>query len=94
MPECEPRPKQGRRKAKPRRGRARPEEPLALHCSRPIEGVCNGWVTQRHHILRRSQGGTDEAENTLDLCTPDHDFVHANPEWAYANGYLQRGHSA
>lgn len=32
-----------------------------------------------HHVLRRSQGGLDTADNLVTLCRAHHDWVHANP---------------
>ena len=72
-------------------GRARPDEPLADWCEARIEGVCTGRAAHRHHIRRRSQGGTDDASNTTDICSDCHQHVHANPAWSYANGLLERG---
>lgn len=74
-------------------GRARPDEPLADWCQIAVAGVCTGRAETRHHRLRRSQGGTDEASNTLDICNADHAHIHANPGWAYRMGYLIRSSS-
>jgi hypothetical protein len=70
-------------------GRARPDEPLADFCEIQTT-FCTGRATQRHHILRRSQGGSDDRENTLDTCSSCHDYVHANPKISYAQGWLRR----
>jgi hypothetical protein len=75
-----------RRKAKKPRGRARPDEPMRWRCE-----ICSSNpATERHHKLRRSQGGTDDESNTLDICGPCHADVHANPEFSYREGYLIR----
>lgn len=49
---------------------------------------CTGRWTERHHRLRRSQGGPDHPSNLLGLCLRGHSFVHANPSLAYARGWL------
>ncbi len=67
--------------------RARPDEPLASVCEVP---GCRSRATERHHKLRRSQGGTDEWDNTLDVCAWHHRVIHDNPGWAYENDYLRR----
>ena len=90
MTEVTPQPKQGKPPSKRFRGRARPGEALAWLCAAALP-VCSGRPSERHHVLRRSQGGSDEAANTRDLCGRCHEFIHANPGWAYANGYLKRG---
>lgn len=85
----EPRPKTYAKKRRKRQGRARASEPMRWRCE-----ICNEHpATERHHKLRRSQGGTDDQSNTLDLCGPDHARIHANPEWAYEMGYLIRSTS-
>jgi hypothetical protein len=55
-----------------------------------VAGVCWGRADQRHHKLRRSQGGSDEQANTLDVCTGCHDHLHRNVSWAVERGYLTR----
>ena len=52
--------------------------------------VCGGPVVDRHHRLLRKHGGCDCPENTLDLCDPCHDYVHAHPAEAYRRGWLLR----
>lgn len=59
-------------------------------CEIRVSGVCAGRGSQAHHKLRRSQGGPDVADNLAWTCEPCHRFVHANPEWAYALGWLLR----
>lgn len=68
------------------RGRARPKEPLAVFCERCQQAP----ATDRHHILRRSAGGTDERENTRDLCRDCHMHIHRHPTQSYAEGWLVR----
>lgn len=67
--------------------RARPDEPLATWCEARLE-VCTGRATCRHHRKLRSQGGTDDATNTTDLCDRCHEYVHANPLWAWSVGLI------
>lgn len=81
-----PKPKKAPKKK--RRGMARPDEPLATYCEVGRAGVCTGRAEHRHHKLRRSQGGTDDASNTVDCCSQCHAFIHANPSKAYAHGWL------
>lgn len=73
-----------------RQRRARPDEPLAEGCQAGIRGVCTWIATDRHHRLRRSQGGTDDAANTLDLCRACHRWIHDHPADAYELGLLAR----
>ena len=77
------------KRSKPK-GRARPDEPLAVVC-RVASPVCSGRPTERHHIVRRSQGGTDDASNTLDCCGPCHRWVHAHPAMSFERGWLRHG---
>lgn len=81
-------PKVGRKPKKKLRGRARPDEPLATYCQVGRVGVCTGRAEVRHHIRRRSQGGTDDASNTIDICDADHRWIHEHPSKAYAYGWL------
>lgn len=69
-------------------GRARPNDPLRAICEIP---GCRNRASERHHKLRRSQGGDDSKDNTLDVCKWHHDEIHAWPAWAYENDYLRRG---
>ena len=49
---------------------------------------CTGRWTERHHRLLRSQGGPDDPELILGLCSAGHRFVHANPALSYEQGWL------
>ncbi|MEM9752577.1 MAG: hypothetical protein AAF916_04250 [Planctomycetota bacterium] len=64
-------------------------------CELGIAGVCTGKAKDAHELLPRAQGGdpTDPA-NVRDVCRRCHDYAHANPEEAYAFGWLIRGHQA
>ena len=68
---------------------------------REVAGRSGGWceidhdncslrATQMHHILRRSQGGKNEADNLLHLCLNGHSYIHANPALSYEQGWLKR----
>jgi hypothetical protein len=72
---------------KKKRGRARPDEPMRWRCE--IDG-CPNPATERHHKLRRSQGGSDDASNTADVCGVHHAWIHANPAESYEAGWLIR----
>lgn len=72
------------------KGRARPDDPLVSWCEIGRAGTCTGRAEHRHHRLPRSAGGTDDRDNTLDLCSACHDLVHARPSLAYAHGWLLR----
>lgn len=69
------------------KGRARPNEPLAERCQVPL---CEALATERHHVLPRSAGGSDAAENTMDTCGPCHTAIHAYPAKSYERGWLKR----
>jgi hypothetical protein len=71
-------------------GRARPDEPLADWCETRIEGVCTGRAEHRHHILLRAAGGTDEAANTVDVCSRCHEHIHSHPAESYDAGWLRK----
>ena len=43
-----------------------------------------------HHILRKSQGGQNTADNLVTLCRAHHDWVHAYPEASRNLGLLRR----
>lgn len=71
-------------------GRARAAEALATWCEVRTQ-FCEGRAVHRHHKLRRSRGGSDDASNTVDACSACHQFIHLNPAWSYARGWLIRG---
>lgn len=39
--------------------------------------ICGKRASDAHHILYRSQGGTDDLDNGILLCRTDHERVHA-----------------
>lgn len=55
--------------------------------------TCAGRIDP-HHILRRSQGGPDTADNLVALCRVHHSFVHDHPEIGYRTGLLRRSWEA
>lgn len=71
-------------------GRARPNEPLAERCEAVIPGVCSGRPSDRHHIIPRGPGSSDDASNTMDVCRACHRHIEANREWARSVGFLHR----
>lgn len=76
-------------RARPQR-RARPGEPLATWCEAAVADVCQGRAVHRHHVLRRSAGGSDDKTNTLDACAACHSWIHAHPADSYERGFLLR----
>ncbi|HQO23233.1 MAG TPA: HNH endonuclease [Spirochaetota bacterium] len=38
--------------------------------------ICNNEATEKHHIIFRSQGGTDAPENLANLCRECHHSIH------------------
>ncbi len=55
-------------------------------CEADIVGWCMKWATVFHHVVLRSAGGADTADNLLHICRPCHDYIHANPAAARALG--------
>lgn len=49
---------------------------------------CRGRAVHLHHMKMRSQGGSDDAENLMEVCSPCHDYIHAHPEESYVVGHL------
>jgi 5-methylcytosine-specific restriction protein A len=47
-----------------------------------------GGALDPHHILRRSQGGTDDQANLVSLHRLCHSYVHEHPLEAKARGFL------
>ena len=50
--------------------------------------ACRRRTADAHHLLAKSQGGTDELWNGRGLCHPCHMWVHAHREEAQALGLL------
>jgi hypothetical protein len=57
-----------------------------------VSGLCEICGEQaaldRHHRKRRSQGGDDSPANIMEICRMCHNVIHADPAWAYDQGYL------
>lgn len=51
---------------------------------------CKGRGEFIHHVLRRSQGGTDTAEDTRWTCDPCHRYLHDNVAESYERGWLRK----
>lgn len=51
---------------------------------------CSGYLTL-HHLLRRSQGGSNAPENLIVVCTVHHRLIHSNPKEAMQEGFLLPG---
>lgn len=50
---------------------------------------CKRIGTDLHHIEKR-RGRNHSPENLLNLCREHHDYIHANPAWAYDNNYMKK----
>jgi 5-methylcytosine-specific restriction endonuclease McrA len=57
--------------------------------------VCMGRAVDIHHIVYRSQGGTDEVRNLMALCRKHHDQAHdeklKEAELKLIHGYFMTG---
>ena len=58
--------------------------------ARLIDGVPCWGPLDPHHILRRSQGGSNDPENLVTLCRAHHDWVHGHPDASVDLGLLRR----
>ena len=52
---------------------------------------CGGMATDIHHRMRRREGGHG-VQNLIGLCRGCHNWVHAHPTVATAEGYIVRTH--
>lgn len=57
-------------------------------CEAAVPDVCQGWGTEAHHVLRRSQGGQDAPANLKWVCSRCHGWAHANVAEAVELGLL------
>lgn len=78
-----------------KRGQYRKQRVVAMEratgvCEARLEGVCDGPGCHAHHVLPRSAGGTNHADNLAWLCSACHAHIHAHPAWAYETGWLRR----
>lgn len=87
MTEVEPRFKEPKERSA--KGRARPDEPLALWCEASTS-KCTGRSQLRHHKRGRGKPGDDDKEHTLDVCSACHDEIHAHPRASYERGWMER----
>lgn len=55
---------------------------------------CSGVGTEAHHVVRRSQGGSNDPSNLLWVCAADHQRIHQYPEAARQRGLLKYGWEA
>lgn len=58
-------------------------------CEADVEGVCTGRAEHVHHVVKRSQGGSDDPANLLDLCCACHTWAHANEVEARRRGLIK-----
>lgn len=49
---------------------------------------CTATAVHLHHRKLQKQGGSDDVENMIPVCSQHHSWVHANPAMSYAAGYL------
>lgn len=49
---------------------------------------CENRSVHCHHKRRRSQGGTNDDGNLVDLCLAHHEHIHANPAWSAERGWI------
>jgi 5-methylcytosine-specific restriction endonuclease McrA len=54
--------------------------PPCLRCERPAEVL--------HHVIRQSQGGTNDPDNLINLCGGCHDYVHQFVAESKEKGWL------
>ncbi len=79
---------------------AKPEyekKALLARCNSLCEArtrACSGRGNQAHHVLRRSQGGSNDLGNLLWVCRGCHDFIHKHIEQAYKQGWLKKSGKA
>lgn len=62
-------------------------------CEGMIPEACSGTGGSWHHRKLRSQGGRDNAANSLFVCSSCHDYIHMHPAISYENGWLVKSHS-
>lgn len=62
--------------------------------ARGFSPLCTGYGTQAHHIVRRSQGGTNDPANLLWVDAACHVAIHHHPAAAMRAGFLSKGEAA
>lgn len=60
-------------------------------CEAGMSERCSGRGTHVHHRKLRSQGGSNDLANLLDVCAWCHSTIHHNPARSYDLGLLLRG---
>lgn len=87
-----------RRRSRRQEERARTLAAAADEVRRRANGLCEARFSvecrvrgsQAHHVLRRSQGGTDDPGNLLWVCARCHAEIHLFPTNAVRHGLLGR----
>ena len=59
-------------------------------CEGHVQGVCTRRAIHVHHVVLRSQGGSNDPADLLDLCGECHTWAHANPAKAREKGLIRR----
>lgn len=59
-------------------------------CEAEASPNCSGRATHVHHRRMRSQRGSNDLGNLLDVCAWCHAWIHANPRISYDRGWLLR----
>jgi hypothetical protein len=49
---------------------------------------CTGWAEHGHHKRAKAQGGLDVESNCLAVCRRCHRYLHENPGFAAARGFI------
>lgn len=57
-------------------------------CEARFSKGCSGWGAEAHHIVLRSQGGSNEPENLLWVCSACHSTIHSYPLAARERGLI------
>lgn len=64
-------------------------------CEARFSDLCTGYGAHAHHVLRRSQGGSNDPASLLWVCFPCHRKIHDEPLAATDAGLLRpRGGAA
>lgn len=79
---------QRQKNAEFRKNRRIRAESVQYRCEAGLLGTCDGYGTDAHHVVRRSQGGDNSVDNLRWLCRSCHAHVHSHVEWAMSVGLL------
>lgn len=63
-----------------------------MNCESGMSPDCTGQAVHSHHRKMRSQGGDDDPENKMNVCSFCHLAIHASPAKAYAMGQLVKSY--